>query len=88
MHKDGPAGGPTPRDPAHRERIGTVDKPSVAAGDPFLHAAQRSYRRSDPDQERPCFFCLGGWVFLGSIDHEARRQRRPSSAASAAARER
>ncbi len=20
--------------------------------------------------ERPCFYCLEGWVFLGSIDHD------------------
>jgi hypothetical protein len=31
---------PTPRDPAHR-RLSAVDTPSVAAGDPIAHAAQK-----------------------------------------------
>ena len=21
-------------------------------------------------EERPCFYCLEGWVFLGSLDHD------------------
>ena len=46
-----------------------VDDTSVRAGDPFDHAASR--RQSDTDdRERECFYCLSGWVFLGSIDHD------------------
>jgi hypothetical protein len=22
------------------------------------------------DRERDCFYCLSGWVFLGSLDHD------------------
>ena len=36
----------------------------VLAGDPFPHAATHH------DEERNCFYCLGGWVFLGSLDHD------------------
>jgi hypothetical protein len=46
-----------------------VDDTSVRAGDPFDHAASR--RRDDAhDKERDCFYCLSGWVFLGSLDHD------------------
>jgi hypothetical protein len=46
-----------------------VDDTSVRAGDPFDHAA--SQRHDDTlDKERDCFYCLSGWVFLGSLDHD------------------
>jgi hypothetical protein len=34
-------------------------------------------------KERNCFYCLEGWVFLGSIGHDARRYLRPSTAVGA-----
>ena len=24
----------------------------------------------DSEERRNCFYCLGGWVFLGSLDHD------------------
>lgn len=46
-----------------------MDDTSVRAGDPFDYAA--SQRRDDAhDGERECFYCLSGWVFLGSLDHD------------------
>ena len=29
-----------------------------------------SAHESRDDKQRYCFFCLDGWVFLGSIDHD------------------
>ena len=49
------------------ERMLTVDtaKSSVHdAQEPRPAHDQRSYRKRD------CFYCLGGWVFLGSLDHD------------------
>ena len=40
-------------------------RPEVAAGDPFAYAGA-----VEPHQERTCFFCLSGWVFLGSLDYD------------------
>jgi hypothetical protein len=38
------------------------------AGDPFYAASRPD---NDQDQEeRPCFYCLEGWVFLGSLNHD------------------
>jgi hypothetical protein len=45
-----------------------LDDTSVRAGDRFDHAESRS-RDDDHDRERECFYCLSGWVFLGSPDH-------------------
>jgi hypothetical protein len=45
-----------------------VDDTSVRAGDPFDYAA--SHRDDAHDRERDCFYCLSGWVFLGSVDHD------------------
>ncbi len=62
----GPASALTPRDPAHRERKATVDERILA---------QRA-QHSPTDQEHKggeesnCFYCLSGWVFLGSLDHD------------------
>ena len=46
-----------------------MDDTSVRAGDPFDYAASR---REDDTQakERECFYCLSGWVFLGSLGHD------------------
>jgi hypothetical protein len=57
----------TPRDPAHRERMTTVDERILA------QRAQRSptdQEHESNDERRSCFYCLEGWVFLGSIGHE------------------
>jgi hypothetical protein len=45
-----------------------VDDTSVRAGDPFDYAATR--RHDAHYRERDCLYCLSGWVFLGSIDHD------------------
>ena len=46
-----------------------MDNNSVRAGDPFDYAASR--RQDDAqDMERECFYCLSGWVFMGSLDHD------------------
>lgn len=37
--------------------------PETLAGDPFAYAGRA-------DEERPCFYCLEGWVFLTSIGHD------------------
>ena len=52
-----------------------MDRASVRAGDPFFYAASRRLigEQRDPDPEyerRNCFYCLEGWVFLGSLDHD------------------
>jgi hypothetical protein len=52
-----------------------VDGPSVRAGDPLFYAASQSLKGEQRDQEqeeerRNCFFCLEGWAFLGSLDHD------------------
>ena len=49
-----------------------MDGASVRGGDPFFYAAsQRLKGERNPEQERRnCFYCLEGWVFLGSIDHD------------------
>ena len=46
-----------------------MDDNSVRAGDPFDHAASRCQDDAQ-DRERECFYCLSGWVFLGSLDHD------------------
>ena len=46
-----------------------MDDNSVRAGDPFDHAASRPQDDAQ-DKERECFYCLSGWVFLGSLDHD------------------
>jgi hypothetical protein len=46
-----------------------VDDTSLRAGDPFDHAGSR--RQDDAqDKEPECFYCLSGWVFMGSLDHD------------------
>ena len=38
------------------------------AGDPFYVAKDRS--ETQDENTRPCLYCLEGWVFLGSLDHD------------------
>jgi hypothetical protein len=56
----------TPRDPAHRERMTTVDERILAQRAQHSPADQEHEGRED----RSCFYCLEGWVFLGSLDHD------------------
>jgi hypothetical protein len=44
----------------------TVDEKSLA------HTAYRVLEERDHKgrEERGCFYCLEGWVFLGSLDHD------------------
>ena len=46
-----------------------MDDTSVRAGGPFDHDASRGRDDAD-DKDRECFYCLSGWVFLGSLDHD------------------
>jgi hypothetical protein len=53
------------------ERVSTVDEIRISpAGDGFYAAASESIYTHAEQAERDCFFCLEGWVFLGSIDHD------------------
>jgi hypothetical protein len=67
--RSGPAGVAAPRDPAYRphgyERT-TVDERILA------QRAQHSLTGQEHKgtEERNCFCCLSGWVFLGSIGHD------------------
>jgi predicted SprT family Zn-dependent metalloprotease len=56
----------TPRDPAHRERWRTVDERILPQ--PAQHSP--SDQEHKVREERNCFYCLEGWVFLGSIGHD------------------
>lgn len=42
-----------------------MDKRSV----PNAHHAH-AHHDDDVDERRPCFHCLGGYVFIGSVDHD------------------
>jgi hypothetical protein len=57
----------TPRDPAHsHQRRNAVDERILA------QRAQHSPTDQEDEgsrEERNCFYCLSGWVFLGSIGH-------------------
>ncbi len=44
--------------------VDTVKSSAHGAQEPRPAHDQRCYR------ERGCFYCLGGWVFLGSLDHD------------------
>ena len=46
-----------------------MDDMGVRAGDPFDYAASRRHD-DERGRERGCFYCLSGWVFLGSLDHD------------------
>jgi hypothetical protein len=63
---NGPAGARTPRDPAHRERMTTVDERILAQRAQHSPTGQEHKGR----EKRSCFYCLEGWVFLGSIGHD------------------
>jgi hypothetical protein len=53
------------------ERVSTVDEIRISpAGDGFYAAASEPNHTQAEQAERDCSFCLEGWVFLGSIDHD------------------
>jgi len=53
------------------ERVSTVDEIRISpAGDGFYAAASGANHTYAEHAERDCSFCLEGWVFLGSIDHD------------------
>jgi hypothetical protein len=53
------------------ERVSTVDEIRISpAGDCFYAASNEATHTQAEQAERDCSFCLEGWVFLGSIDHD------------------
>ncbi len=53
------------------ERVSAVDEIRISpAGDGFYAAAGGADYTHAEQAELGCFFCLEGWVFLGSIDHD------------------
>jgi hypothetical protein len=38
--------------------------------DTIKSSAPRAHPGTPTTEERPCFFCLEGWVFLGGLDHD------------------
>ena len=49
----------------------TVDEIRISpAGEGFYFAASEGTYTHAEQAERDCSFCLEGWVFLGSIDHD------------------
>ena len=60
----------TPRDPAHRphgyERT-TVDERILAQ---HVQHSPTDQEHEGSEERRSCFYCLEGWVFLGSIGHD------------------
>jgi hypothetical protein len=53
------------------ERDSTVDEIRISpSGDGFYAASSEATHTHAEQAERDCSFCLEGWVFLGSIDHD------------------
>ncbi len=53
------------------ERVSTVDEIRISpTGGGFYAAASGANHRYAEQEERGCLFCLEGWVFLGSVDHD------------------
>jgi hypothetical protein len=53
------------------ERVSTVDEIRISsAGEGFYAASSQANHTHAEREERDCYFCLNGWVFLGSIDHD------------------
>jgi hypothetical protein len=43
----------------------------VLAGDGLAYAGTPKRLHKDAEQRpRECFYCLSGWVFMGSLDHD------------------
>jgi len=53
------------------ERDSTVDETRISPDGEGFHAAANGANHTRVEQaEHDCSFCLEGWVFLGSIDHD------------------
>src|ERR687890_843703 len=53
------------------ERVSTVDEIRISpAGEGFYVVASEGTYTHAEQGERDCSFCLEGWVFMGSIDHD------------------
>jgi hypothetical protein len=53
------------------ERVSTVDEIRISpAGGGFYAAASGANHIHAEQVERGCSFCLEGWVFMGSVDHD------------------
>ena len=53
------------------ERVSTVDEIRVSpAGESIYAASSQANHNHVEREEHDCYFCLSGWVFLGSIDHD------------------
>jgi len=53
------------------ERDSTVDEIRISPASERFYAAYSEANHANAEQvEHDCFFCLEGWVFLGSIDHD------------------
>ena len=53
------------------ERVSTVDEIRISPDGEGFHAAAIGGNHTHAEQEeRGCSFCLEGWVFMGSIDHD------------------
>jgi hypothetical protein len=58
----------TPRDLAHSyQRRNAVDNDILARTG---YTVRSDEDQEDSEQQRSCFYCLEGWVFLGSIGHD------------------
>ena len=55
--------GNTPGPGPQKGRL-TVDKRSLA------HSVRADEELESSEERRSCFYCLEGWVFLGSLDHD------------------
>jgi hypothetical protein len=44
-----------------------VDERSLAQ---HAHPSPTDQEYEDSEERRSCFYCLEGWVFLGSLDHD------------------
>jgi len=53
------------------ERVSTVDEIRISpAGEGFYAVASEANQTHAGQAERDCSFCLEGWVFIGSVDHD------------------
>jgi hypothetical protein len=48
--------------------VETVDTSDSSAHD--AHEPRDDQAHEGSDEHRSCFYCLEGWVFLGSLDHD------------------
>ena len=64
-----PRGAVNSRDPAHRNG-GSVDTSDSSAHDAHEPRDDHDQAHESSDEYRSCFYCLEGWVFLGSVGIE------------------